>query len=118
MLEQKSRPKTAALPEPITDDSNELHESPEPSLDKSDISANKSKSDLSANKSKSDLSAISAVTPPAIDKGSSSTQYNMQTLNQQEHVANDVAETLKEIEDLKAESSQFSFNFNQTNLKM
>ena len=53
-------------------DSNEVLESPEHSLDKSDISANKSKSDVSANKSKSDLSGLSSVTPPYGDKGSSS----------------------------------------------
>ena len=81
------------------EDSNEVHEqSPEVSLDKSDISANKSKSDLSAN--------ISNITPPLEkpkDVFGEETQLNQQLAP----ISDQIAESMKTIETMKHESSQF-----------
>ena len=84
------------------EDSNEVHEqSPEMSLDKSDISANKSKSDTSANGC--------YLTPPlekAKDQSREETQLNQQSTL----ISDQIAESMKTIEAMRSESSQLRDN--------
>ena len=95
--EEEVNPLNQAMEE--REDSNEVQEqSPEMSLDKSDISANKSKSDLSAN--------VSNITPP-LEKPKDVFCEETQLNQQMAPISDQIAESMKTIETMKHESSQF-----------